>query len=239
MSPLRTYPQGVTCWVDLESGDVQAACAFYAELFGWTVSEVTPSGYRVAQLNGKDAAGIGGQPCADETEPRPPAWNTYIAVSDLDRAADQVQAAGGRITQPASEPGHGARTASCVDTGGVPFRLWQATRRPGAQAVNTPGGWNFSDLHTADTAASVAFYTRIFGWRFDALGLATMIRQPGYGDHLAATSRPRHPCATIRTFDTARLRRRDRVACAGGGRGAAALARVVYSRRPRSHRRRG
>jgi uncharacterized protein len=190
MSPLRTYPQGVTCWVDLESGDVQAARAFYAELFGWTVSEVTPSGYRVAQLNGKDAAGIGGQPCADETEPRPPAWNTYIAVSDLDRAADQVQAAGGRITQPASEPGHGARTASCVDTGGVPFRLWQATRRPGAQAVNTPGGWNFSDLHTADTAASVAFYTRIFGWRFDALGLATMIRQPGYGDHLAATSDP-------------------------------------------------
>ena len=24
MSPLRTYPRGVTCWVDLESGDVQA-----------------------------------------------------------------------------------------------------------------------------------------------------------------------------------------------------------------------
>ena len=51
MSPLRTYPQGVTCWVDLESGDVQATSAFYAELFGWTVSEVTPSGYQVAQLN--------------------------------------------------------------------------------------------------------------------------------------------------------------------------------------------
>ncbi|HZA30931.1 MAG TPA: VOC family protein [Propionibacteriaceae bacterium] len=190
MNSLRTYPEGVTCWVDLESGDVQAAAAFYGQLFGWTLSEVTPSGYQVAQLNGKDAAGIGAQLSADESEPRSPAWNTYIAVSDLDRAASRVQAAGGRVTQPASDPGHGARTASCVDTGGVPFRLWQATGRPGAQVVNTPGGWNFSDLHVSDVAVSIAFYTSVFGWRFDELGFATMIRLPGYGDHLAATSDP-------------------------------------------------
>ena len=190
MNSLRTYPEGVTCWVDLESGDVQAAAAFYGQLFGWTLSEVTPSGYQVAQLNGKDAAGIGAQLSADESEPRSPAWNTYIAVSDLDRAASRVQAAGGRVTHPASDPGHGARTASCVDTGGVPFRLWQATGRPGAQVVNTPGGWNFSDLHVSDVAVSIAFYTSVFGWRFDELGFATMIRLPGYGDHLAATSDP-------------------------------------------------
>ena len=190
MNSLRTYPEGVTCWVDLESGDVQAAAAFYGQLFGWTLSEVTPSGYQVAQFNGKDAAGIGAQLSADESEPRSPAWNTYIAVSDLDRAASRVQAAGGRVTQPASDPGHGARTASCVDSGGVPFRLWQATGRPGAQAVNTPGGWNFSDLHVSDVAVSIAFYTSVFGWRFDELGFATMIRLPGYGDHLAATSDP-------------------------------------------------
>src|SRR5918995_3627688 len=140
MNSLRTYPEGVTCWVDLESGDVQAAAAFYGQLFGWTLSEVTPSGYQVAQFNGKDAAGIGAQLSADESEPRSPAWNTYIAVSDLDRAASRVQAAGGRVTQPASDPGHGARTASCVDTGGVPFRVWEGNRRAGAPGGNTPRG---------------------------------------------------------------------------------------------------
>jgi len=30
----------------------------------------------------------------------------------------------------------------------------------------------------------------VFGWVFDDLGFATMIRQTGYGDHLAATSDP-------------------------------------------------
>jgi uncharacterized protein len=36
----------------------------------------------------------------------------------------------------------------------------------------------------------IAFYTRVFGWKFDDLGFATMIRKVGYGDHLAATSDP-------------------------------------------------
>ena len=38
--------------------------------------------------------------------------------------------------------------------------------------------------------ASIAFYTSVFGWSFDDIGFGTMIRQPGYGDHLAATSDP-------------------------------------------------
>ena len=99
-------------------------------------------------------------------------------------------AAGGRIIESPSNLAGAALTASCVDSEGIPFRLWQTGRRPGAQVANTPGAWNFSDLHTADPSASVDFYTRVFGWRFDDLGFATMIRQPGYGDHLAATSDP-------------------------------------------------
>jgi uncharacterized protein len=36
----------------------------------------------------------------------------------------------------------------------------------------------------------IAFYTRVFGWKFADLGFATMIRKVGYDDHLAATSDP-------------------------------------------------
>ena len=99
-------------------------------------------------------------------------------------------AAGGRITEPPSTLDEAALTASCIDREGIPFRLWQATGRPGAQAANIPGAWNFSDLHTADPDGSMGFYTQVFGWKFDDIGFATMIRQPGYGDHLAATSDP-------------------------------------------------
>ncbi len=73
---------------------------------------------------------------------------------------------------------------------GSRFRLWQAGARPGAQLVNAPGAWNFSDLHAADPAAAAEFYAAVFGWVVDDMGFASMIRRPGYGDHLAATVDP-------------------------------------------------
>jgi len=194
MNTPRTYPEGVTCWVDIEETDVEEAARFYGVLLGWTFIEtVTPGAerrYLIAQLNDQDAAGIGQLSAENGPAVHSPTWNTYIAVEDIDDAAARVAAAGGRITDPPSNVGEAGRTASCVDTQEIPFRLWQPMRRLGAQVVNTPGAWNFSDLHTADPEASVAFYARVFGWRFDDIGFATMIRQPGYGDHLAATSDP-------------------------------------------------
>ena len=43
-------------------------------------------------------------------------------------------------------------------------------------------------IRVTNLDASIAFYSGVFGWIFDDLGIATMIRQPGYGDHLARTS---------------------------------------------------
>ena len=36
MPEARTYPEGVTSWVDVEQPDLDAAQAFYGGLFGWT-----------------------------------------------------------------------------------------------------------------------------------------------------------------------------------------------------------
>jgi predicted enzyme related to lactoylglutathione lyase len=191
MNEPRTYPEGVACWVDIEAVDVDEAARFYGVLFGWTylktVSEVR---YLIAQLNGQEAAGIGQPSGANDLATHLASWNTYIAVQDIDQAAARIVEAGGRITEPPSDVGEAGRTASCLDPEGIPFRLWQAWGRLGAQVANMPGAWNFSDLHTAEPSAAVDFYTRVFGWSFDDLGFATMIRQPGYGDHLAATSDP-------------------------------------------------
>jgi len=190
----RTYPEGVTCWVDIEVIDQDAAADFYAAIFGWTFSEtseaISRQRYLIAQRDGQDAAGIGRPTGTTELAAHSSAWNTYISVRDIDQAAARIEFAGGRIAEPPSEVGEAGRAASCIDTTGVPFRLWQARKRLGAQVANTPGGWNFSDLRTAEPAASTDFYARVFGWRFDDLGFATMICQPGYGDHLAATSDP-------------------------------------------------
>ena len=187
MTNERTYPAGVPCWVDTEQPDVEAARHFYAELFGWTFADAIPAEapgtYLIASLGGRDVAAIG--PADGDARGD---WNTYIAVQDADAATANVRAAGGSVTLEPVDAGPGGRLAGCADPLGARFRLWQPRRRLGAQLVNAPGSWNFSDLHTTDTGAATGFYAQLFGWEFDDLGFATMIRRPGYGEHLAATT---------------------------------------------------
>jgi predicted enzyme related to lactoylglutathione lyase len=172
MAEPRTYPPGVTCWIDTAQPDPRAASQFYGALFGWTLTELTPPGsYLVATLGGQDVAAIAPASAGVAT------WNTYVAVAVVAAPADA---------------GLGARTGICVDPAGAEFRLWQPLGRPGAQVTNAPGSWNFSDLQTPDRDAAMAFYTPVFGWRAVdmAQGAGTMIQVPGYGDHLAATVDP-------------------------------------------------
>jgi predicted enzyme related to lactoylglutathione lyase len=189
MSDERSYPAGVPCWIDTEQPDVDAARDFYANLFGWTFSDAIPDDvpgtYLIASLDGATVAAIG-PPQGDA----PVEWNTYIAVDDADASAAAVRAAGGAIALDPVDAGPGGRLAACVDPRGARFRLWQPRRRLGAQLTNAPGSWNFSDLHTADAVAATEFYAPLFGWEFDDIGFATLIRRPGYGDHLAATVDP-------------------------------------------------
>ena len=113
-----------------------------------------------------------------------------MAVDDADDAAARVRAHGGQVVAGPDAAGEAGRSVACADPAGVPFRLWQAGRRLGAQVANVPGAWNFSDLHATDPSAAKAFYGSVFGWEIDDLGFATLIRRPGYGDHLAATIDP-------------------------------------------------
>nr|BFF21618.1 hypothetical protein GCM10025730_51390 [Promicromonospora thailandica] len=98
------------------------------------------------------------------------------------RRPGELPAAGRRSAGPASGADGPVRRRA-----GAPARLWQAGTRPGAQAVNAPGTWNFSNLVTPDVDAALRFYGPLLGWeRSDELG-AGMARVPGYGDHLART----------------------------------------------------
>ncbi|WP_138757920.1 VOC family protein [Modestobacter altitudinis] len=190
MAGQRSYPHGVTCWIDSEQPDLEAAGRFYRGLFGWTLTDAVPpdapGSYLIATLDGQDVAALGPGTGSTAT------WNTYVAVDDADATAAAVAAAGGTVLAPPADAGPGGRAAACADPQGAEFGLWQARRRLGAQLTNAPGTWNFSDLHTPDRDAAMAFYTSLFGWlAVDmAQGAGTMLQVPGYGDHLAATVDP-------------------------------------------------
>jgi uncharacterized protein len=184
----RTYPQGVPCWIDTEQPDVDAATAFYGRLFGWSFDEAMPAGaprrYVIAKLDGEDVCAIAG-PGNDTTT-----WRTYIAVDDADVAAERLVSAGATLRSAPANHGEDGRGAVLTDPAGIEFRIWQAGLRSGAQIVNLPGTWNFSDLHTTDPTAAIAFYEKAFGWQTFDLGFAMLVRRPGYGDHLEATVDP-------------------------------------------------
>jgi predicted enzyme related to lactoylglutathione lyase len=80
------------------------------------------------------------------------------------------------------------RMATFADPTGAVFSVWQANQHAGAQLVNQPNTWNFSDLNTRDVDGALAFHGAVFGWVTDAFAAGdaefAMLRLPRYGDFL-------------------------------------------------------
>lgn len=181
----RTYPHGVPCWVSTEQPDVEAALDFYRSLFGWEYEERHgfDGRYVVASLGGLAVAGIG-------AGDRSPEWVTYVAVDDVHACARGVPDLDGAVLDGPREVGDAGEVAVVRDPQGATFRLWQAGELLGAQRVNEPGTWNFSNLRTPDPEHALHFYGPLLGWEVSPDLGAGMARVAGYGDHLARTVDP-------------------------------------------------
>jgi uncharacterized protein len=166
------YLPGVPCWIELGAPDQPAAAAFYSALFGWTVEA------GVARLQGRAVAGI-----AEGA----PGWTTHVRVDDAGAAAARADAAGGR-----------ADGARLTDPAGAQLLI---VEQGGAELVNAPGTWNWSNLESTDPEAAEAFYGAVFGWEAMPMGGGVLMwRVPGYGDRLAELDpglRSRHAEAGI------------------------------------------
>jgi predicted enzyme related to lactoylglutathione lyase len=188
----ESYPAGVPCWIDVLQADVDATMAFYGDLFGWEFEVRTPPGapttYAYARKDGLLVAGVGGPPSAGA---QPAGWTTYVRVDSADDTAAALFDAGGQVLAPPLDiPGAG-RVAICADPSGAVLGLWQPANLRGAELVNAPGSWNFSDLTPRDTSEAEKFYAAVFGWECDPFEMsagdkASIWRVPGYGDFLAA-----------------------------------------------------
>ncbi len=90
------WPDGTPCWVDLGTNDIPKAISFYSSQFGWDIQQGGPEvgGYSMAQLDGRNVAGIGPLMGPPGT---PSAWATYFASSDVDATAAKVKSAGGQL----------------------------------------------------------------------------------------------------------------------------------------------
>ena len=163
------YLAGAPCWVDTLQPDPRAALQFYGQLFNWSFDDPTPmptglaeGEYFTARLDGHRVAGIGQAPPAS-----PPAWMTHVRVDDIELAVARAEEIGGRHLVPSTDAGSDGRLAVLTDPTGVPFCLWQADGRTGAELVSEPNTWAMSSLHSPDPERAQDFYGTAFGWELE------------------------------------------------------------------------
>jgi predicted enzyme related to lactoylglutathione lyase len=157
------WPAGTPCWVELSVDDVPKAAAFYQALFGWDVRSSGPEPGRYAICHSRDRIVAALSPKSG-TPDCPAAWLTYLATDDVDEAAGQVTAAGGRVAQDPADVGPEGRMAVAVDPVGVTFGLWQGGRTTGIGLANVAGALTWNEHMSWDFDQARAFYRAVFGY---------------------------------------------------------------------------
>jgi uncharacterized protein len=110
-------------WHELYAGDLAAAFAFYAELFGWEKKESMDMGpLGVYQLFGTADCTLGGMMTKPPQDPVAQ-WNYYFNVGSIEEAAERVRARGGQVRHGPQEVPGGAYVVNCLDPQGAGFSL--------------------------------------------------------------------------------------------------------------------
>ncbi len=141
---------------------MEASKAFYSALFGWeanTIPAPEAGGYTLFTMNGKQVAGVG--PIMSEGQP--PAWMTYVNVIDADGTAKMVADAGGTVLMAPMDVLDQGRMAVFADPAGAVIAVWQAAAHKGAELVNEPVSYCWTELATRDVDGAKAFYSAVFG----------------------------------------------------------------------------
>lgn len=169
--------QGSHIWYELMTSDPDSATAFYGRVVpGWSIGQPI-GGEQDYRIIGRSDGGSAGGVLALTDDMRQhgarPAWMGYIGVDDVDGAASQIEAKGGKLLMPAFDIPQG-RIAMAADPQGNPFYIMKPIPPEGQQDaqsdVFSPDqaervSWN--ELSTADPVAARGFYGDLFGWSSD------------------------------------------------------------------------
>ena len=170
MQVVKSYPNNMFCWVDLATSDVPAAKEFYNGLFGWDYLDMpTPEGshYSLCQIEGYNVAGLSNLPAEMMAQNIPPIWSSYIKHDDVDAVIAKATAAGGTLAMEPMDVMESGRLGVLQDPTGAMVSLWQPKHHIGAQLVNMPNAWVWSELQTKDAETASKFYQTVFGWGRD------------------------------------------------------------------------
>jgi uncharacterized protein len=161
------WPAGTPCWIDYAADNIEEAERFYHAVLGWDFTEGQPEfgGYVTCLTKGLGAGGL--MPKMDPAQPS--AWMTYFATSDSAATIDSINAAGGTVIAGPHAVGTLGTMVIALDSQGVAFGSWQAADHTGVQIYNEPGALVWNEAAMPDPKAAQAFYSKVFGFTFDAV----------------------------------------------------------------------
>ena len=185
MTQARTYPAGVTSWIDVETDDVADAQRFYGALFGWTFERSSGKGgrYLLARLGDLYVAGIVEVKSKNRAQ-KLSRWLPYVSVANVDSAVSIASAGGAVVVVPPSDVTFG-RVAAIIDPQGAVIGLAQSAIGDPDDATTSPGLGRvvWTELLANDTDVAAQFYRDLVGYEPSTIsrrgGQYTMLTQNG------------------------------------------------------------
>lgn len=160
---------GQFVWYELLTTDIDAAGAFYADVVGWDVRKASMPGraYSLFTVGDVAVAGLMSLPEDAAQAGAAPQWIGYVAVDDLDRAAERITLRGGTLRVPPTDLPGISRFSVIGDPQKATLALVKGLKERQEQPA-TPGapgriGWH--ELLAEDWEKALAFYSELFGWR--------------------------------------------------------------------------
>jgi hypothetical protein len=108
--------------IELHTGDLARAKAFYSQLFGWELQDLPMQGggsYTMINVG----EGTGGGMMSDPGVP--PHWLAYVAVDDIAAATEKAKSLGATILQDVIEVGEYGWMSVITDPTGATVALWK------------------------------------------------------------------------------------------------------------------
>jgi uncharacterized protein len=167
---------GRFAWYELMTTDVAAARTFYGEVMGWEAWDTAmPGGAYTLFTAGRAAAGAALELPADARNMGArPSWIGYVAVDDVDAAAEAVERLGGVVHVPPTDVPGVSRFAVFADPQTARLALFKRLAGGRAQPAEPDAvgrvGWH--ELLAADWEQALAFYGALFGWLKADAGIA-------------------------------------------------------------------
>lgn len=168
MGERTSHRPGTFSWTDLATSDPEAAKRFYTELFGWEGEDnPIPGGgtYTMLRKDGGYAAALSAGP-----EGQPSFWNAYVTVESADDTAARAKDLGATLFMEPFDVLEAGRMAVIADPTGAAFSVWEPRDSIGATIVNVPGALTLTQLNTTEPERALDFYSKLFGWRSEAVG---------------------------------------------------------------------